>query len=248
MTACVSATNTPLERCSFCYAEPPKPGEKCDNFGCPYRQQEQLTPVSERKTIPEKESIEVYNARMRSRSMEAKNKVALGQMTREQAAEWLGEQPSDKNAHAVAWMVIASTKDDQTESVWVSRSDAEQDAYEWRINGRETRIIPLFQHESATKTIRGMDFIRTLKKQRDEIADALRLFVKAEDEWQRTKSGMPKGTFDDPLSDAYRAAVKALEGVPTYEQQLRNIAEGIGMSYEELLAAASALPDRGEKK
>lgn len=40
--------------------------------------------------------------------------------------------------------------------------------------------------------------------------DALRAFVKAEGEWQIEKRGMPPGTFDDPLGDAYAQAVSVL--------------------------------------
>ncbi len=49
----------------------------------------------------EKESIEVYNARQRALSMEAKNKVALGQLTHEGAVEWMEQQlHPERYAHA----------------------------------------------------------------------------------------------------------------------------------------------------
>lgn len=42
---------------------------------------------------------------------------------------------------------------------------------------------------------------------------ALETFVKAEGDWLAQKSGMPPGTFDDPLSDAYKQAQEALADV-----------------------------------
>jgi hypothetical protein len=52
-----------------------------------------------------------------------------------------------------------------------------------------------------------------------DLVDALKkaglAFVKAEDEWREQKGGMPEGSFDDPLADAYaqmRAALARLEG------------------------------------
>jgi hypothetical protein len=50
-----------------------------------------------------------------------------------------------------AYMVAASgPKGELAATVWIRLADAEQDAYEWRINGKETEIIPLYQAPSAT--------------------------------------------------------------------------------------------------
>lgn len=66
--------------------------------------------------------------------------------------------------------------------------------------------------------------IKRLQKQRDGLADVLRDIV------QR-----------DLLPYATNLKAKAaLDQVPTYEQQLRNIAEGVGMTYEELIAAVDS--------
>lgn len=48
------------------------------------------------------------------------------------------------------------------------------------------------------------------KKRAERAEAALLEFVKAENDWQKTKRGMPDGTFDDPLSDAYRLAMDTL--------------------------------------
>lgn len=49
-----------------------------------------------------------------------------------------------------AYMVAASGPGGELAvTVWIRLADAEQDAYEWRINGKETEIIPLFQREAS---------------------------------------------------------------------------------------------------
>lgn len=88
---------------------------------------------------------------------------------------------------------------------------------------------------TEAKRIPGMGLIRRLKDQRDECADALRGLL----EVVERNFPMPAGVHEGSPLDVAR---KAIAKVPTYEQQLRNIAEGIGMTYEELLAAAANLP------
>ena len=78
--------------------------------------------------------------------------------------------------------------------------------------------------------INAVPILQRIRKQRDELADVLR--------WLDSRGGLGL--------DVHARIAKALEGIPTYEQQLRNIAEGIGMTYEELMAAASSLPQNGE--
>lgn len=82
--------------------------------------------------------------------------------------------------------------------------------------------------------INAVPILQRIRKQRDELADVLR--------WLDSRGGLGL--------DVHARIAKALEGIPTYEQQLRNIAEGIGMTYEELMAAASSLPqlERSEDK
>jgi hypothetical protein len=53
-----------------------------------------------------------------------------------------------------------------------------------------------------------------------KLVDALQAFVVAEDEWRETKGGMPEGTFDDALSDAYNKAKAALEQFTMYTDNI----------------------------
>lgn len=83
---------------------------------------------------------------------------------------------------------------------------------------------------SATPRIPALGLLKEMGKQRDECADALRALAKVvEDNFP-----MPAGVHAGSPLDRAR---KALASVPTYEQRLRNIAEGIGMTYDELMAA-----------
>lgn len=80
------------------------------------------------------------------------------------------------------------------------------------------------------RRITGMPLIKRLKTQRDECATVLRELVAVVER----NLPMPAGVRENsPLGRAH----KILSEVPSYEQQLRNLAEGIGMTYEALIAA-----------
>lgn len=74
---------------------------------------------------------------------------------------------------------------------------------------------------SATAPISGIKIAASLRRQRDELADTLR--------WLDSIGGLGV--------QVHERIRESLKGIPTYEQQLRNIAEGIGMKYEELIHA-----------
>lgn len=94
---------------------------------------------------------------------------------------------------------------------------------------------------SAIKPIATMPLIKKISEQRDECADALRRLTAVVEE----NFPMPAGVYPGSPLDAAR---KALANVPTYHQRLRNIAEGIGMTYEELMAAMkNRSDDTGQK-
>lgn len=78
--------------------------------------------------------------------------------------------------------------------------------------------------DSESPRITAVPLLKRLREQRDELADVLR--------WLDRLGGLGL--------DVHERIRKALEGVPSYEQQLRNVAEGIGMSYDELIGRFSA--------
>lgn len=96
---------------------------------------------------------------------------------------------------------------------------------------------------SATTRISAIPLIKRLKQQRDEIADVLRQAFDARGCRVVNHDGSCVVT-----SEWVEAATVALRDVPTYEQQIRNIAEGIGMSYDDLIAAVSASSDSGNPR
>jgi len=71
-----------------------------------------------------------------------------------------------------------------------------------------------------------------------KIEAALRAFVKAEEEWRAQKGGMPKGTFDDPLSDALKQAKAALKARDEYAR--RNPLGGPAKVFEAMAARIRA--------
>jgi len=91
------------------------------------------------------------------------------------------------------------------------------------------------------KAITTLPLIKRLRTQRDQCADALRELEHA----AATVYINPEPSTEDwdALRSAGHKANEALADVPTYEQRLRNIAAGIGMAYEELLAHLS--PQKG---
>lgn len=82
---------------------------------------------------------------------------------------------------------------------------------------------------SETRSISGIKLIKEYRRQRDELADILR------DIHDRELLGTHPQT--------YAKVRDVLAKVPTYEQRLRNIAEGLDMTYEELMAAVAAIPE-----
>jgi hypothetical protein len=93
---------------------------------------------------------------------------------------------------------------------------------------------------SATPRITTMPLIKRLKGQRDELADAVRPLVALvkEEQWNLRARR---------YAHAYALAAAALDKCQTYEQQVRNIAEGIGMTYDELMAAMNNRADGGKQ-
>lgn len=76
--------------------------------------------------------------------------------------------------------------------------------------------------------LRVMPIVKLLKDQRDECATLLRRARQQDD-----------GTWG---RDLVREIDSLLSKVPSYEQQLRNVAEGLGMTYEQLIEAVKLLP------
>jgi hypothetical protein len=101
---------------------------------------------------------------------------------------------------------------------------------------------------SAREPIKTIPLIKRLKEQRDKLADVVREIR------PRMQSVYGSGKLGQNISDADWAWLKqvdaALDGVPTYAQQLRNICEGVGLNYDEVMAAAlkNAPPDRTATK
>jgi hypothetical protein len=99
---------------------------------------------------------------------------------------------------------------------------------DWRrLNHALYEAAGLVRPEDKRRSV--IPLLQKIRRQRDELADVLR--------WLDSRGGLGL--------DVHKRISKALEGIPTAEQQLRNIAEGIGMTYEELMAAASSLPQVG---
>lgn len=94
----------------------------------------------------------------------------------------------------------------------------------------------IYAARSATpRTIKTMPLIKRLKDQRDTVAEVLREAFDARGCERKLADG------SGILSAAWLERARAiLAECPSYEQQLRNIAEGIGMTYEELIEALNA--------
>ena len=106
--------------------------------------------------------------------------------------------------------------------------------------------------------VSGIQLVKMMRDQRDALADAMRLIVQADDmeehneaifkgQWKKGAKAWGGAFIDRTRKEGMKKARTALEGVPTSEQQLRNIAEGIGMTYEELMAAMSRPTESGAK-
>lgn len=87
---------------------------------------------------------------------------------------------------------------------------------------------------SATPRITTLPLLQRLRKQRDEVRAALAVAFRHVDSVSHGK--------DHALIKA------ALDSAPSYEQQLRNIAEGIGMTYEDLIEAMNNRADGTAEK
>lgn len=95
---------------------------------------------------------------------------------------------------------------------------------------------------SASERITGMPFIKMLKDQRDGAADVLRRLMHKLREESGSEDPMEPFAYDHSWELLAIEADAILAKCPSWTQQLRNIAEGIGMTYEELCAAADKLP------
>jgi hypothetical protein len=77
--------------------------------------------------------------------------------------EVLWKRPAEPDA----WLVVA-TREDVTHIAFRRKKDAEQDAYEWRINGATTEILPLYcAHPSATADNAAVVALRELVRLKD---------------------------------------------------------------------------------
>lgn len=122
-----------------------------------------------------------------------------------------------------------------------NKSDAGDRAYDMAVGHCIEALKRLLVSARAT-SFPGVKIAKMFKDQRDAAADVLRRLMAK----MREESGAP----DDPMAPfAYDASWEALakeadailDKCPSYEQQLRNIAEGVGMSYEELIAAVEGM-------
>lgn len=94
---------------------------------------------------------------------------------------------------------------------------------------------------SATApTISGVKVAMRLKQQRDELADALRALLAVVE----NNFPMPAGVHAGSPMDLAR---KAIAQVPTYEQQLRNICDGVGIDYEQMFSRYVGVESDGSK-
>lgn len=125
----------------------------------------------------------------------------------------------------------------------------ELDAAEWKAEHRlamfnqreqllrDLQAAAMRAPQSATRRITAMPLIKKLSEQRDECADALRRLTAVVE----NNFPMPAGVHPDSPLDAAR---KALAKVPTYEERLRNICDGVGLDYDTLMARMSGSADR----
>ena len=96
---------------------------------------------------------------------------------------------------------------------------------------------------SATRPISGIQLLKALREQRDEAADVLRRLMHKLREESGSENPMEPFAYDASWEALANEADATLAKCPSYEQQLRNIAEGIGMTVEELRAALNARAD-----
>lgn len=110
----------------------------------------------------------------------------------------------------------------------------------WRFPAKLLACVP-----SATPRITAMPLLKRLREQRDEVAQVVREIR------TRMQSVHAAGQLGQEIAEKDRAWLAqvdaALAKCPTYEQQLRYISEGIGMSYDELIAAVNNRADGGKQ-
>ena len=81
-------------------------------------------------------AIKGLAARPEGREQEAKNLALTADKGKENGPQELPD----------AYMVLATgEKGFLAATVWIRGADAEEDAHGWRINGKETEIVPLYQ-------------------------------------------------------------------------------------------------------
>lgn len=127
----------------------------------------------------------------------------------------------------------------------------------YQAGGRDPKALAAMSWDAALAVrpeerprLKVMPIVKMLKDQRDEVATVLRELValkamkdrnepngmgiwKDSDDYRQYKVRQPR---------AWKAARAILEKCPSYTQQLRNVAEGLGMTYEELIEAVKSLP------
>jgi len=128
------------------------------------------------------------------------------------------------------------------------RADQAEEAREaaQEVAGRETLKANYWKDKasavSATPTISGIPLVKMFRDQRDQLADALRhvLWIKDCGVDGRDENGVFRNFPESERDAMYNIAKDALKDVPSYVQQLRNVADGIGMDYDELVRRLSS--------
>lgn len=129
-------------------------------------------------------------------------------------------------------------------------SPSEPDRFEWPRGKRDDHSCVeqlRIQLSAATARIAEMEgapkinavaLVKMFRDQRDECADALREMV----------SQFAAYSISGDREQALKKARAALIKVPTYEQRLQNVCDGLGISREQLTAALAApSPDVSER-
>jgi len=125
----------------------------------------------------------------------------------------------------------------------LSAKDRELEAAQ-EVANRETLSAAYWKDkaQSATPAISGIPLVKMFRAQRDQLADALRhiLWIKECGVDGRDEHGVFRNFPETERDAMYSIAKEALKDVPSYVQQLRNVAAGIGMDYDELVRRLSS--------